>query len=211
MTTILATLWNTGHRRQLLVMGALLALALLLTAGTIAWANSVRSAARLEHESLTSAWDANSAAAQEVSRATEQMPQQLGTAVNLRAAGFGRSADRVSWVEHTLNQLQSLSPLGYSVVAGPAASQSLPEALQSWFLERSLETPVFETNDMELQAQGLVESELLRVLQEAARAGGGITRTEHCKISRRADGAGLDAECRLRRYSLRKPPAEPAS
>jgi hypothetical protein len=211
MTHILAALLSSGHRRQLITPTAVLALAVMLTAGMIIWAVTLRATTRLEHESQTAAWDANSAVAEEISSTAASLPEQLNKASALRASGFAAAADRVVWVERTLTLLRRIQPPTYSVVAEPALAQALPEALQTWYSERSLEAPQFEVNDLVIQTQGMVEAELLQVLKEAVIAGGAVVRLEHCKLTRRADNSGIDAECRLRRYSLKKVPAESPS
>jgi hypothetical protein len=211
MTRILAALWGSGHRRRLIAPTAALALAVMLTAGMIVWAVTLRATTRLEHESQTAAWAANSAVAEEISSTAASLPEHLDKASTLRASGFAVAADRVVWVERTLKLLRHMQPLAYSVVAEPAQTQALPEPLQAWYSERSLETPQFEVNDLVIQAQGMVEDELLQVLNEAVAAGGAVVRIEHCKLTRRADDTGIDAECRLRRYSLGKAPAESPS
>ena len=141
----------------------------------------------------------------------KRLPQRTGEAVALRRSGFAAAADRVTWVEQTVALLNRLQPLDYTIEVTPARPQPLPDAMQTGYLDRGLEPPNFEVNDLNLRVQGLHENELLQVLDRATTAGGGVVRTEYCKFDRRADGIGVDADCRLRRYALPAAPQGPPS
>jgi hypothetical protein len=211
MIQALATVWNSHCRRQLAATGATLGIAMVIAAGVVSWALARRSAAAIEQEAQVAAWDSSSSAATQLEAVSGDLPQRVREAVALRNAGFGAAADRVTWVEQTVGTLKRLQPLDYNIEVTPARTQPLPEAMQAGYLDRGLEAPLFEVNDLNLRVQGLHEIELLRVLERAVNAGGGVVRTEYCKFDRRADGVGVDADCRLRRYALPPAKGEPAS
>jgi hypothetical protein len=202
MIQVVATVWASRCRRQLVVTGTILGAAMILAAGVVSWALAQRSDAAAEQESQVAAWDSNSSAVTQLEAVSSDLAQRTGEAVALRKAGFGAAADRVTWVEQTVALLKRLRPLDYTVEVTPAQAQPLPDAMQAGYLDRGLEPPTFEVNDLSLKIQGLHETELLQVLDLATVAGGGVVRTEYCKFDRRADGVGIDADCRLRRYGL---------
>lgn len=202
MIEIVTTVFASRHRRQLVMSGVVLGIAVALGAGVVSWAMASRSAAAAEQEAHFAAWDSNSSAVTQLEAVASELPQRTREAVALRKAGFGAAADRVTWVEQTVALLDRLRPLDYTIEVTPGRPQPLPDAMQASYLDRGLEPPAFEVNDLNLRVQGLHESELLQVLDRAAIAGGGIVRTEYCKFDRRADGIGVDADCRLRRYAL---------
>jgi hypothetical protein len=211
MIEVVKTIWASRCRRDLFATGAALGIAMVVAVGVVGWAMARRSAAAVEHEAQTAAWDANSSVVTQLEAVASELPQRTAEAAALRKAGFVAAADRVSWVEQTVALLKRIRPLDFTVEVTPARPQPLPQALQTHYLDRGLEPPAFEVNDLSLRIQGLHETELLQALEFAASAGGGVIRTEHCKFDRRADGVGIDAECRLRRYGLPSAPSGPPS
>jgi hypothetical protein len=199
---VVATVWASRYRRQLATTGVVMGIAVAVAVGGVSWAMAQRNAAAVEQEAQVAAWDSNSSAVAQLEAVSGDLPQRIREAVALRNAGFGAAADRVTWVEQTVAVLKRLRPLDYTVEVTPARPQALPDAMQSGYLDRGLEAPAFEVNDLNLRIQGLHENELLEVLDRAVIAGGGVVRTEYCKFDRRADGIGIDADCRLRRYGL---------
>jgi hypothetical protein len=202
MIEVVTTVWASRWRRQLVVSGVTLGIAVAIGVGVVSWAMARKSSAAVEQEAQIAAWDANSSAVTQLDAVASELPQRTREAVALRKSGFGATADRVTWVEQTVALLKRLQPLDYTIEVTPARPQPLPDAMQAGYLERGLEPPTFEVNDLNLRIQGLHEDELLQVLERAAIAGGGVVRTEYCKFDRRADGIGVDADCRLRRYAL---------
>jgi hypothetical protein len=202
MIHVVATVWASRCRSQLVATGAVLGVAVVLAAGVVSWAMARRSAAAVEQEAQVAAWDSNSSVVTQLETVSGELPKRTREAVALRKAGFGAAADRVTWVEQTIAVLNRLQPLDFTIEVTPARPQPLPDAMQAGYLDRGLEPPAFEVNDLTLKIQGLHENELLQVLDRAALAGGGVVRTEYCKFDRRADGVGIDADCRLRRYGL---------
>jgi hypothetical protein len=202
MIQVLATLWDSRCRRELVATGAVLAVSMLAGVGMVGWAMAQRNAAAAEQEAQIAAWDSNSSAVTQLQTVSSDLPKHIHEAVALRDSGFAAAADRVTWVEQTIAVIKRLRPLDYTIEVTPAQPHPLPESMQSGYLERGIEPPSFEVNDLNLRLQGLHETELLEVLDRAVSAGGGVVRTEYCKFDRRADGVGIDMDCRLRRYSL---------
>lgn len=130
------------------------------------------------------------------------LPERQARVRMLRSQGFTVAATRVDWAERVAGLVSALRPLGYAVDVGAETARALPAPLQEWFDARGMVAPELLTTDLSLQVQGLHERELLRVVAAAKSAGSGLVRLEHCQIERRADGMGLDAKCRLRRYAL---------
>jgi hypothetical protein len=202
MIAVVTTVWASRYRPQLIATGVVVGVAVVVALGVVTWAMARRSAATVEQEAQIAAWDSNSSVVTQLEAVSSELPERTREATALRKAGFSAGADRVNWVEQTAGLLKSLQPLDFSLEVSPAQPQALPDALQTRYLERGLEPPMFEVNDLSLRVQGLHEDELLQVLDLAAAAGGGVVRTEYCKFDRRADGVGIDADCRLRRYGL---------
>jgi hypothetical protein len=202
MIAVVTTVWASRYRPQLVATGVVLGAAVVVAVGVVTWAMARRSAATVEQEAQIAAWDSNSSVVTQLEAVSSELPQRTREAAALRKAGFIAGADRVNWVEQTAALLNRLQPLDFSLEVSPAQPQPLPDALQTRYLDRGLEPPMFEVNDLSLRIQGLHEDELLQVLDLAATAGGGVVRTEYCKFDRRADGVGIDADCRLRRYGL---------
>jgi hypothetical protein len=202
MIQVVAAVWASRYRPQLVATGVVLGVAVVVALGVVTWAMARRSAATVEQEAQIAAWDSNSTVVTQLDSVSSELPQRTREAAALRKAGFIAGADRVSWLEQTAALLKRLQPLDFTLEVSPAQAQALPDALQTRYLDRGLEPPLFEVNDLSLRIQGLHEDELLQVLELAAAAGGGVVRAEYCKFDRRADGVGIDADCRLRRYGL---------
>jgi hypothetical protein len=202
MIQVVTTVWASRYRPQLVATGVMLGVAAVVAMGVVTWAMARRSAATVEQEAQIAAWDANSSVVSQIEAISSELPQRTREAAMLRKAGFIAGADRVKWVEQTAALLNRLLPLDFTLEVSAARPQALPESLQTRYLDGGLEPPMFEVNDLSLRIQGLHEDELLQVLDHAAAAGGGVVRTEYCKFDRRADGIGIDADCRLRRYGV---------
>ena len=207
----LLAIWRSPWRRRL----HLPALALLVAgvaSGGIVWREYSRGqAAALEQEAGYASWAANSLLAADVDTAAAGLADRMRAVTSLREAGFGGPADRVAWVEGAIAALERIKPLDYTVEVGAAVRMPIPDAMLAWFSDRGMEPPALETNDLKLQARGLVEDEVLRVLEAAVATGGGITRVERCKLERRPDGLGVDIDCLLRRHGLVPAIGAPAS
>jgi hypothetical protein len=211
MIHVVTTVWTSRYRLQLVATGVVIGVAVVVAVGVVTWSMAGRSAATVDQEAQTAAWDSNSSVVTQLEAVSSELPQRTREAAALRKAGFIAGADRVSWVEQTAALLKRLQPLDFTLEVSPSQPQALPDALQTRYLDRGLEPPMFEVNDLSLRIQGLHEDELLQVLDLAAAAGGGVVRTEYCKFDRRADGIGIDADCRLRRYGLSSPVRGPPS
>jgi len=140
-----------------------------------------------------------------------QLPRLVSETRRLQSAGFTAPADRVAWVDAASRTLQQLHPVAYTVEARVAQTQPATDSLQQRYQQAGLEPPQFERNDLLLNIQGLQEDELADVIEQIGAQGGGLVRTEHCKIARRFDGVGLDVECTLARYRLLQAAADPPS
>lgn len=198
----LLAIWQSRWRRQLHMPAAALLLAVVVSGGIVWWEHSRGRTAALEQEAGYASWAANSLIAADLETAAASLPDRMQTLKDLQDAGFGGPADRVAWVEGAIRTLEKIAPLDYTVEVEAAAQMPIPDVMQAWFQDRGLELPGLETNDLKLQARGLVEDEVLRVLDAAVAAGGGITRVERCKLERRPDGVGLDMDCLLRRHGM---------
>jgi hypothetical protein len=139
------------------------------------------------------------------------LPRVIAETGRLQKAGFEQAADRVAWVDAAVRILERLHPVAYTVEAAVPQLQPAGGRLQQRYEEAGLEAPLLERNELLLRMQGLQEDELLDVIDRVVADGGGVARIEHCRLARRADGVGLDAECRLGRYSLHyaRPEATP--
>jgi hypothetical protein len=210
MNAILKSLWLSPHRRQLLMCASILFGSTLLATAGVFWAHDSRSAGLVDRDAEQAAWSLNSAAAADLQEVASALPQHESSAVRLLQDGFGAAADRVGWTESVVAALNALHPVSYVVEVGTAQQLPLPDDMLQSHAERGLQPPTFEVNDLSLKVQGLTEDELVRLLNTVVVRGGGIVRMERCRLERRADALGLDAECSLRRYSIRTL-AEPAS
>ena len=114
----------------------------------------------------------------------------------------GFDADRVGWAEQVSAALAAQRPLGYGVEVGVVVNPALPQDLQDIYNNRGISPPRIEAVDLRFTVQGLHEVELAEAVEQAVAAGGGIVRVERCRLARRPDGIGLDAECDLRRYAM---------
>jgi hypothetical protein len=134
MMQVVATVWASRGRRQLVATGAVLAACVLVGAGVVAWALAQRNAAAAEQQAQVAAWDSNSTAVAQLQNVTSDLPRHIREAVALRNAGFVAAADRVTWVEQTIAVLKILRPLDYTIEVTAAQPMPLPEAMQSAYL-----------------------------------------------------------------------------
>jgi hypothetical protein len=121
----------------------------------------------------------------------------------LRRAGVTQPTRRVDWAERVTATVVSLQPLGYAIEVGAERARPLPAALQSLLDAQGVGPATLQQTDLSLKVQGLHEQELVALMVAARAASMGLVRLESCKIERRADGIGLDSDCRLRRLALR--------
>ncbi len=204
MTAELQVLLQSRCRREVLRAAALLGACILVALAAVLFATSSRARAdneNMEEQGLAAAAAQTGTTGADVAAALPQLVAETG---RLQKAGFDKPVDRVAWVDTAVRALDRLHPVAYTVEADVARIQPAGGRLQQRYEEAGLEAPQLERNDLLLRVQGLQEDELLGVIEQVVAAGGGVVRVEHCKLGRRADGAGLDAECRLGRYSLRR-------
>lgn len=201
---LLASTHRAGVLRAALLLGA--ALVLGVAALGTEWLRLARRAEALESEQA-----ALQVAAVE-SEALRNLSAGLGAREDrvraLRRRGFMAGADRVGWVESVTATVEDLRPLRYKVEVGAEVPQPLPPETQTWYDERGLAAPRLVANEMRLEVDGLQESELVMLLEQARRAGGAVVRIERCRFERRDSEGALGATCQLRRFAL-LPPAAP--
>jgi len=208
MTAELQVLLQSRCRREVLRAAALLGACLLVAIAAVLFATSSRARADneyMEEQGLAAAAQVGTTGAE----VAATLPQLVAETARLQRAGFDKPADRVAWVDTAVRALDRLHPVAYTVEAGVAQIQPAGGRLQQRYEEAGLEAPQLERTDLLLRVQGLQEDELLHVIEQVVAVGGAVVRVEHCKLGRRADGAGLDAECRLGRYSLRRAETAP--
>jgi hypothetical protein len=207
--TALQVLLQSRCRREVLRAAALLGACLLAAVVAVLLATTSRTRAldeNMEEQGAAAAAAQTGTTGADVEAA---LPKLIAETARLQTAGFDRPADRVAWVDTAVRALDRLHPVAYTVEADVAEVQPAGGRLQQRYEEAGLEPPQLERNDMQLRVQGLQEDELLGVIEQVVAQGGGVVRVEHCKLDRRADGVGLDAQCRLARYSLRVAGATP--
>ncbi len=203
MTAPLQALLQSRCRKQVLRAAAVLGACVLLALVAVLLATTARTRAQnrnMEEQGIAAA-ELQTGAAGTVAAAT--LPDLVAETSRLQEAGFEHPADRVAWVDAAVRILEALHPVAYTVEAAVPQLQPAGGRLQQRYEEAGLEPPQLERIDLLLRTQGLQEDELLKVIEQVTADGGGVVRIEQCKLARRADGVGLDAECRLGRYSLR--------
>jgi hypothetical protein len=204
MIQILETLWRSQSRQQMLKAGGVLSVVVLVCVTALLGTLASRADAIVEYDAEQASWSGNSAAAEELAVLNANLAQREKRASELKQAGFGSAADRVAWVEGAVATLNKLHTIGYTVEVETAQVQPLSESLQVWYVDRALEPPVYEVNNLSLKVQGVHEDEFLQLIDRIAAVGGGVVRTEHCKLERRVDGLGINIDCSLRRYRIRQ-------
>jgi uncharacterized small protein (DUF1192 family) len=207
----LQTLLTSRCRKEVLQAGAMLGVCVLIA--IIAVLLSTISRRHAENKNLEEQGAAASAAQTLSTGASLQaeLPRLVAETGRLQKDGFGSTADRVAWVDAAVRTLDQLHPIAYTVEAGVIQTQAVADSVLQRYQGAGLEPPTFEGNDLALTIQGLQEDELVEAMERIRAQGGGVVRVEHCSLRRRADGAGLDAQCTLRRYSLHQTLAEAAS
>jgi hypothetical protein len=202
MTAPLQVLMQSRCRSEVLRAAAVLGICMLLALAAVLVASASR--ARAQNQNM----EEQGIAAAELQTGTAgtvdagALPQVVAETGRLQKAGFEQSVDRVAWVDAAVRVLERLHPVAYTVEAAVPQLQPAGGRLQQRYEEAGLEAPQLERNDLLLRVQGLQEDELLDVLEHVTADGGGVVRIEQCRLARRGDGVGLDAECRLGRYSL---------
>jgi hypothetical protein len=204
----LGSLWRSNHRPAVIAGGVTLGIAFVTALTLLGWSN-------LQLRQASMALQAEQQAIADAALLHEELAL-LGTGLpdlevrsrQLRARGFRDNTDRVAWAESVAAVARELRPLSYSAEIGKPQWLPLPVAQAAWYAGHNLEAPSLHATDLLLRVQGLHEGELQRLLDTALATGGGITRVEHCEMTRRSDDVGIDAECTLRRFGLGHPPAE---
>jgi len=218
MSGRLVKLWHSKHRRVVGTAGAILGVALLLGIALLGWSgarlHSAAIALQIEQQGLADV----ALIEQELAALHAELPRREARLRALQAGGFLEAADRVAWAEAVVTSADALRPISYSAAIGAPQWLPLPDTLAERYEAQGLNAPALHATDLVLRVQGLHEDELVRLMDVALAAGGGVTRIEQCRLLRRADDIGLDVECTLRRFGLGKPPGgagadamEPAS
>lgn len=202
MSGALAAVLGSVYRGRLLRSLLLSILALAIGAAVVVGMRWQYGLAQRERDAEAAALQLAQQAAQDLEALRTTLPERQARVRMLRSQGFTVAATRVDWAERVAGVVSALRPLGYAVDVGAETARALPASLHGWFDARGMAAPDFLTTDLSLQVQGLHERELLGVVAAAKTAGSGLVRLENCQIERRADGLGLDAKCRLRRYAL---------
>lgn len=202
MTDLIKLLWGSQHRRQVLLAGGTVLGALLLGLVLIAVSASRLAARAAQHDVEQADWAAANGTGLQLRFLRAELGKREDRVRAMRAHGFLTGADRVGWAEQVSAALAAHQPLGYGVEVGVVAHPSLPQDLQDVYNNRGISPPRIEAVDLRFTVQGLHEVELAEAVEQAVAAGGGIVRVERCKLARRADGVGMDAECDLRRYAM---------
>jgi hypothetical protein len=209
----LGSLWRSNHRPAVIAGGVTLGIAFVSSMTLLGWSNlQLRQAAmslQAEQQAIADAALLN----EELALLDTQLPGLEARSRQLRGSGFRENTDRVAWAESVAAVARELRPLSYSAEVGKPQWLPLPVAQAAWC--HNLEAPSLHATDLLLRVQGLHEGELQRLLDTALATGGGVTRVEHCEMTRRSDDVGLDAECTLRRFGTLMPqwriPRDPAA
>jgi len=203
-------LWHSVHRRQLVVSSSLV-LASLVAGITLLMAScSHLDNTIAERDAEDAGLTATSMAAEDLARMNADLARRESRTRALKASRFNGPADRVGWAESVDAAVRALHPLTYTAEVSTVDRTPLPDAILEWYGSRGLEPPLFTTVGLNLLVSGLQEDELVDLLKAARQQGGGVTRIERCKLTRRADNLGIDADCMLRRYGVGRGAAEVA-
>ena len=208
MSGRLQLLLGSTHRprvlRAALLLGIVLALGVCATGSE--WLRLARRVQALESEQA--ALQAAVAESDARRNLSEGLSGREARVRALRQRGFMSAADRVAWVESVTAAVEALRPLRYKVEVGAEAPQPLPPETQTWYDERGRAAPRLVANEMRLEVDGLQETEVVALLEQARRAGGAVVRIERCRLERRESEGALGASCTLRRFAM-LPPAAP--
>lgn len=210
MIRMLGSLWRSNQRPALIVAGVTLGVGLVSAGALLGWSNLRLRHATMVLQAEQQAMADAALAREELALLDSELPRRESRSRALRASGFLDAADRVAWAESVAQVARNLNPLSYTAAISTSQWLPLPDAQSAWYATHGLATPSLQATDLVLRIQGLHEGELGRLLDTAIRAGGGITRIEHCELVRRSDDVGIDTECRLRRFGLGEPPVEPS-
>ena len=203
-------LWHSAHRPQLVVSGSLLLASLVAGLTLLIASCSHLDSTIAEKDAEDAGLSATSLAAEDLARMNADLARREARTRALKVNRFNGPADRVGWAESVDATILALHPLTYNAEVGTVNRTPLPDAIIEWYGSRGLEPPQFTTVSLNLLVSGLQEDELVGLLNAARQQGGGVTRIEHCKLLRRSDNLGLDADCALRRYSVGRGAAEVA-
>jgi hypothetical protein len=203
-------LWHSVHRRQLVVSGSLVLASLVASVTLLIASCNHLDSTNAEKDAEDAGLTATSMAAEDLARMNADLARRESRTRALKSVRFDGPADRVGWAESIDASILALHPLTYSAEVGTVSHTPLPDAILEWYSSRGLGPPQFTTVDLNLNVSGLHEDELVDLLNAVRRQGGGITRIERCKLLRRSDNLGIDADCALRRYSVGRGAAEVA-
>lgn len=202
MIDLLKLLWASPHRRQLLLAGGMVCGAVVLGLSMIGLSAARLATRAAVHDVEQADWAAANGTGLQLRFLRAELTKREDRVRAMKAHGFLAAADRVGWAEQVSSALAAHRPLGYGVEVSVVAHPSLPQDLQDLYNNRGISPPRIEAVDLRLTVQGLHEVELAEAVEQAVAAGGGVVRVERCRLARRSDGIGLDAECDLRRYAM---------
>lgn len=202
MIELLKLLWASPHRRQLLLAGGTVCGALLLGLAMIGLSAAHLATRAAAHDVAQADWAAANGTGLQLRFLRAELTKREDRVRAMKAHGFLAAADRVGWAEQVSAALAAHQPLGYGVEVSVVVHPGLPQDLQDLYNNRGISPPRIEAVDLRFTVQGLHEVELAEAVEHAVAAGGGVVRVERCKMARRSDGIGLDAECDLRRYAM---------
>jgi hypothetical protein len=205
-----AALWRSVYRRQIVVSASLVATALIAGLALLIASCNHLDNTLAERDAEDAGLTSTSMAADDLARMNSDLARREARTRALRAIRFNGPADRVGWAESVDSAVKALHPLTYSAEVGTVDRTPLPDAILDWYGARGLEPPLFTTVGLNLLVSGLHEDELVELLKSARQQGGGVTRIEHCRLTRRPDNLGIDADCTLRRYGVGRGAAEVA-
>lgn len=197
-----ALLWRSAHRARVARVAVLFGVAAVFGIGLLGLSLLHLARASFTLDTERAATEAARGESEALATLATEREVREAVVVRLRQAGFDRRADRVAWSEAAAQAVLAWRPVGYTVEVGAEVTQPLPADLQAWFDARGLSPPRLVMSEMQLRVQGLQEAEMLQLVDAVLAAAGGVARVEQCKLDRRPDGVGLDANCTLRRHAL---------
>lgn len=198
-------LWSSRHRQAVVVAGVMLAIVILLGGGLVVWSSARLHGASMDLDISQQGLADAQAVAEELAALQPDLERRETVSRGLRQSGFLEEVDRVAWAEEVSQAARGYHPLGYSTEVGTRTWLPLPDDVSTWYATRGLEPPSLHATDLALRINGLHEDELISFLQDALDSGAGVSRIEQCRLQRRVDGIGVDAECTLRRFGIGTP------
>ncbi len=193
--------WRRLSRRWLFSLG-LLALALLVTLGGLAWRSQMAAAARDAEDLLASL----QAEARETREAIRIVADHGAEFRRLQAEGFIGPERRLAWIEAVREAADRAGVLGLKFQVServPSARASLPGNGLALYM-----------TGMQLRMDLAHEGDLVDFLEGLAARRQGFFEVSRCRLvpvndrgEVRTDGPNLQADCQLDWYSLDTPPA----